>query len=122
MNEKERLVEILRKEEVDRVPCISPMQNGILGLMQASGSFWPEAHHNPKKMADLALAANRFAGLESVRVPFETAVDASAFGVKISDRGLRRQPMVLERKISTAEELPRSTSPILERTAWCPSS
>jgi MtaA/CmuA family methyltransferase len=104
MNEKERLVGILQREEVDAVPCISPMQTGILGLMQASGSFWPEAHRNPKKMADLALAANRFAGLESVRVPFETAVDASAFGVRIFDWGLRRQPMILERRISTAEE------------------
>ena len=104
MNEKDRLIRILHREEVDRVPCICPMQTGILSLMQASGSFWPEAHHDPKKMADLALAANRVAGLESVRVPFEMAVDASAFGVQISDRGLRRQPMVLERKIKTAQE------------------
>jgi MtaA/CmuA family methyltransferase len=104
INEKERLINILRKEEVDRVPCVSPMQTGILGLMQASGSFWPEAHHNPKKMADLALSANRIAGLESVRVPFEMAVDASAFGVMVSDRSLRRQPIVLERRIGSAEE------------------
>jgi MtaA/CmuA family methyltransferase len=105
MDEKERLVKVLQKEEVDRVPCISPMQTGILSLMQASGSFWPEAHHDPRKMASLALAANRVAGLESARVPFEMAVDASAFGVRISDRGLRRQPMVLERRISTPDEL-----------------
>ena len=103
MNQKERLVGTLHREEVDAVPCMGPMQTGILGLMQASGSFWPEVHRNPRKMADLALAANRFAGLESARVPFETAVDASALGVRISDRGLRRQPMVLERRISTAE-------------------
>ena len=62
-------------------------------------------------MADLALAANRFAGLESARVPFETAVDASAFGVRISDRGLHRQPMVLERRISTAEEFAEVSVP-----------
>ena len=104
MNKKERLLRILQKEEVDRAPCICPMQTGTLGLMQACGSFWPEAHHNPRKMADLALAANRFAGLESVRVPAEMAVDASAFGVRTSDRGLRRQPMVLERMIGTARE------------------
>lgn len=80
------------------------MQTGILGLMQASGSFWPEAHHSSKKMADLALAANRFAGLESVRVPFEMAVDASAFGVMVGDRGLIRQPLILERRIQSAKE------------------
>ncbi len=111
MNEKDRLVRLLQKEEVDRAPCICPMQTGILGLMQASGSFWPEAHHDPRKMADLALAASKFTGLESVRVPFEMAVDASAFGVKVSDRGLRRQPMVLERRIRTPEEFAEVSVP-----------
>jgi hypothetical protein len=33
MNEKERLVGILHSEEVDAVPCIGPMQTGILSLM-----------------------------------------------------------------------------------------
>jgi MtaA/CmuA family methyltransferase len=111
MNERERLIRILQKEQVDRAPCICPMQTGILGLMQASGSFWPEAHHNPRKMADLALSAHRVAGLESARVPFEMAVDASAFGVQVSDRGLRRQPMVLERRIKSAEDFSEMTVP-----------
>lgn len=104
VNEKERLLKVLHKEAVDRNPCISPMQTGIIGLMQASGSFWPDAHHDPQKMAELALAANRFAGLESARVPFEMSVDASAFGVKVADRALLRRPMILERRIQNSEE------------------
>ena len=102
MDEKEWSVKILRQEGVDRGPCISPMQTGILGLMQAGGSFWPETHHDPKKIADLAPVADRIISLESARVPFEMAIDASAFGVKISDLGLRRQPMVPERRLSEA--------------------
>ena len=104
INERERLLKVLYKEPIDRIPCVCPMQTGTIALMQACGSFWPEAHHNPQRMADLALAANRFAGMESVRVPFEMSVDASAFGVKVADRALRRQPMVLERRIESAEE------------------
>jgi [methyl-Co(III) methylamine-specific corrinoid protein]:coenzyme M methyltransferase len=99
MNEKERLLDVLKLREVDRAPCICPMQTGTIDLMKASGAFWPEAHHDPEKMARLALAANRFAGLESVRVPFETSVDASAFGAETKDRTLRRRPQILEKTI-----------------------
>jgi [methyl-Co(III) methylamine-specific corrinoid protein]:coenzyme M methyltransferase len=103
MNERERLLRVLKLEEVDRVPCICPMQTGTIDLMKASGAFWPEAHHDPEKMARLALAANRFAGLESVRVPFGTSVDASAFGAETKDRALRRRPQILEKKIKGRE-------------------
>jgi uroporphyrinogen-III decarboxylase len=85
VNERERLYHALRMEPVDRVPCISTMQTATIELMKASASFWPEAHRDPSKMTRLALAANRFAGLESARVPFEAAVDASAFGVAVHD-------------------------------------
>ncbi len=104
MNEKERLLKVLHLEEIDRVPCICPMQTGTIDLMKASLSFWPEAHHDPEKMAKLALAANRVTGLESVRVPFEVAVDASAFGVEIHDRRMRNQPMILGRRIKSHED------------------
>jgi len=103
MDERQRLLGILRLERVDRVPCICPMQTATLDLMKACGAFWPEAHHDPEKMAALALAANRFAGLESVRVPFETSVDVSAFGVETKDRMLLRRPQVLERRLEGRE-------------------
>jgi MtaA/CmuA family methyltransferase len=103
MDERQRLLSILRLEKADLVPCICPMQTGTIALMKSCGAFWPEAHHDPVKMATLALAANRFAGLESVRVPFETSVDASAFGAETKDRQLRRQPQVLERRLQGRE-------------------
>jgi uroporphyrinogen-III decarboxylase len=73
MDEKERLWRALRFESVDRVPCISPMQTATIERMKASAWYWPDAHRDPEKMANLALAANRFAGLENARVPFEVA-------------------------------------------------
>jgi [methyl-Co(III) methylamine-specific corrinoid protein]:coenzyme M methyltransferase len=103
VNERERLLRILKLQEVDRVPCICPMQTGTIDLMRASGAFWPEAHHDPEKMASLALAANKFAGLESVRVPFEVSVDASAFGAQTKDRALGRRPLILEKTIKGRE-------------------
>ena len=111
MDERERLLAVLRSEPVDRAPCICPMQTGTIDLMKASNAFWPEAHDKPAAMARLALAANRFAGLESVRVPFDVNVDASAFGTAVSDRSLKRHPSVLESPLSTKENLRNLESP-----------
>lgn len=104
MNERERLLAVLGSREADRAPCVCPMQTGTLELMKASGAFWPEAHEDPKTMCALSLAAHRFVGIESVRVPFEASVDASAFGAKTSDQILVRRPMILRARVPRRED------------------
>ena len=104
MNEKERLAEVLRLRQVDRPPCVCPMQTGTIDLMKASGAFWPEAHEDPELMSRLAFAAYEVAGLENIRVPFEVSVDASAFGAVTSDRKLRRGPMILSNRVPKRED------------------
>jgi [methyl-Co(III) methylamine-specific corrinoid protein]:coenzyme M methyltransferase len=111
MDARERLLAVLRSEPVDRVPCISPMQTGTLDLMRACDSYWPAAHDKPAKMARLALAAHRYAGLENARVPFDVNVDASAFGIAVSDRSLKRHPATLENRLSTKEDFKNIESP-----------
>lgn len=73
--------------------------------MRMSGAFWPEAHINPVTMSKLARAAREFAGMESIRVPFEVSVDASAFGTPTDERRLIRQPLVLRRMVRSQEDL-----------------
>jgi [methyl-Co(III) methanol-specific corrinoid protein]:coenzyme M methyltransferase len=73
--------------------------------MRMSGAFWPEAHVNPAAMSKLARAARELAGLESVRVPFEVSVDASAFGAPTDERRLIRQPLVLSRMVRSQDDL-----------------
>lgn len=90
---------------VDRVPCACPLQTATIDLMKMSGAFWPEAHVNPAAMAKLAKAARDIAGIESIRVPFEVSVDASAFGAPTDERRLIRQPLVLSRMVRTQEDL-----------------
>ncbi len=95
MDQRERLLRTLDREEVDRAPCASPLQTGIVDLMRLCGAHWPAANDDPLLMTELALAAHRYAGLEAVRVPFDVTVDASAFGA-VTDRGASdRQPAVL---------------------------
>jgi uroporphyrinogen-III decarboxylase len=103
MNERERLLSVLAREPVDRVPVVSATQTGTVDLMKASGAFWPEAHGDPRKMYELSLAAHTIAGLEGCRVPFEASVDASAFGAVTSLESERRQPAITGRPISSRE-------------------
>lgn len=90
MNERERLIASLRLEPVDRVPVVSHLQAATVDLMEATGCYWPEANRDARQMLILALAANRIAGLESVKVPFDVALDPTAFGVLTGNDSLDR--------------------------------
>lgn len=120
IDEKERLLAALNLEETDRPPCASPMQTGTIDLMKASGAYWPDAHVNPKLMARLAMAANKFVGIESVRVPFDISVDASAFGAVTGQRGLIRQPGILRRPITTPDDLEKAKVPDPRKSGRAP--
>ncbi len=101
MNEKDRLFGVLNLENVDRVPCVSPLQTGTIDLMKASGAFWPQANDDAELMARLAKAAHTVAGIESVRVPFDVSVDSTAFGAVTGRESIDRQPAILKAPITT---------------------
>lgn len=105
MNERERLIASLRLEPVDRVPVVSHLQAATVDLMEATGCYWPEANRDARQMLILALAANRIAGLESVKVPFDVALDPTAFGVLTGNDSLDRPPSVLRPIIASAEDV-----------------
>lgn len=111
MNERERLISALNLEPVDRVPVVSHLQTGIVDLMTATGAFWPEANHDARKMVDLALAANTVAGLESVKVPFDVALDCTAFGVPTGKEAMDRPPSILKPVIYSLEDAERLEIP-----------
>lgn len=79
MNQRDRLLDVLDRKNVDRVPAASPVQTATYDLMKASGISFPQAHQDPGAMAALSRAAHTHGLLEGVRVPFESAVDRGAF-------------------------------------------
>lgn len=84
---KERLEKTLRKEPVDRPPCICPggMMNMITtDLMDLCGVTWPEAHTDPEMMAKLAMASFTNGCFDNVGVPFCMTVEAEALGAKVT--------------------------------------
>ncbi|HPR41336.1 MAG TPA: uroporphyrinogen decarboxylase family protein [Candidatus Methanofastidiosa archaeon] len=78
LSPKERYIRTLEGKETDRVSCSCPLQTGTVSLMEKTGSYWPDAHKNANKMADLAYGAWEHAGIGSVRVPFCLTVEAEA--------------------------------------------
>lgn len=87
MNEKERIINILKKEKVDRPACICPggMMNMITtGLMKEASIYWPQAHTDPNLMAELALASYEKGYFENVGVPFCMSIEAEAMGAEVT--------------------------------------
>jgi MtaA/CmuA family methyltransferase len=111
LDEKNRLFDVLNLEKVDRVPCVSPLQTGTIDLMKASGAYWPEANNDGTLMAKLAKAAHTVAGIESIRVPFDVSVDATAFGAVTGKESIDRQPAILKAPIASPEALEKARIP-----------
>ena len=87
LTEKERIIKVLSKEEVDRPPCICPggMMNMITTeLMNEFNVSWPEAHINPVKMAELASASYKSGCFENIGVPFCMTIEAEDLGAQIT--------------------------------------
>ncbi|MHC1576823.1 MAG: methylcobamide:CoM methyltransferase MtaA [Methanosarcinaceae archaeon] len=92
LTQKERFIRSLQGKTVDKVPVCSVTQTGTVELMKATGAHWPQAHYDPQKMADLAIAGNEIAGLEAVRHPFCVTVIAQALGCTIMEGTFESQP------------------------------
>ncbi|MHC1586020.1 MAG: uroporphyrinogen decarboxylase family protein, partial [Candidatus Hecatellaceae archaeon] len=113
MKAYDRVMEALRRGRslLDRPPCINPTSTATIQLMEASGSWWPEAHWNPEKMARLASAAPKITGLENVSIPFDITVEAEVFGAPVNfmveqaRRGLMIWPKVSRFIVEKPEDL-----------------
>jgi [methyl-Co(III) methylamine-specific corrinoid protein]:coenzyme M methyltransferase len=94
-------------DQLDRVPCASPLQTGTVELMERSGCYWPEAIRDPTKMYCLSRAAHDFAGLEAVRVPFDVTAEANVLGAMTGRNGVDRQPSITVTALTDRNELDR---------------
>ncbi len=97
MNQKTRLLNVLKKLDTDRPPFICPggmMNMAVTEIMESEGCRWPDAHIDPQGMARLTLVINRIAGVENVGVPFCMTVEAEAMGAPINLGTLETEPNV----------------------------
>lgn len=97
LSPKERLLRVLRKEEVDRPPVICPggmMNAAVVEVMNKTGHLLPEAHHHDQLMAELAYDVYRETGFENFGVPFCMTVEAEVLGSEINFGTLACEPKI----------------------------
>ena len=105
MDMRERFSNAMKGSDIDRMPAACPLETGTLDLMRLSDSNWPEAHRKAKKMAMLSLAASAFAGVESARLPFDTVLDAEAFGAEIAYPDNETTPFLVKPLIRSLDDV-----------------
>lgn len=104
-NYKQRLIAAANKNQVDRVPCICPggMMNMIVHeVMESTGDFWPQAHSDSQKMANLTFALREAGGFENYGVPFCMTVEAEAMGAVVDIGNDMEEPHVVISPLSSA--------------------
>lgn len=107
MTEKERLLNTLSGEKVDRAPVICPggmMTMASREVMVKTDCRWPEVHRNADKMAVLSLAMHDEAGFENLGIPFCMTVEAEALGGEIEDGDEVTEPNIVAYPLQSVSE------------------
>lgn len=75
-----------------RPPAGNPTSIACGELMKSCGAFFPEAHLNPRAMADLAIAGHAIAGFDTVMPEFSVHQESAALGCEVDWGGPERMP------------------------------
>lgn len=107
LSPKERLNRILRREKVDRPPCICPggMMNMVTTeVIEEVGMDFSKAHLNAQMMANIASAVYENGCFENYGVPFCMTIEAESFGAKVDMGTNIYEPHVVEYAINSVKE------------------
>ena len=102
---RKRVLSAILDEGSDLLPVVSVNQSATAEVMKIAGTSWPEAHRDPNKMANLAVAAQNSLGFENVRMPFDQTVEAEALGASIRYGGELDFPEVSSVPYTDASQL-----------------
>lgn len=82
----ENLENAFAGREVEKVPAASIVSVALIEGMEKTGSGFPASHINAEKMVSLGESAHKYAGLESINIPFDLAIEAEALGCTVDLR------------------------------------
>jgi len=83
MTSYERVMSVLKGEEVDRNPVINPVSIANVELMDRCKIYFPDVHTDAEKMANLAAAGHEILGYDSIAPYFSIQQGAAALGCDV---------------------------------------
>ncbi len=93
----ENLKNAFAGKEVEKVPVASIVSVALVEGMEKTGAGFPQSHIDAEKMVTLGESAHKFAGLESINIPFDLAIEAEAMGCKVDLRDANEHiPEIIE--------------------------
>jgi [methyl-Co(III) methanol-specific corrinoid protein]:coenzyme M methyltransferase len=84
MTPKERVLGLLKKDRIDRMPCFSGQGMITLPAIEEIGIRFPQVHISGENMANAAIATMKRYGFDSAVVPFDMCTIPEALGLKVS--------------------------------------
>lgn len=113
MNEKERLLKVLRGEKVDRPPVICPGGMMNAAVTELLGEINNNHNTDLDAMVATAIKVREIIGFENYGVPFCMTCESEPFGVVISEGDKNNEPRILKYNDSDLEEIMRNFNPKL---------
>ncbi|MFC1861176.1 uroporphyrinogen decarboxylase family protein [Chloroflexota bacterium] len=83
-NSRERVLGLLNRKEIDRIPVFSGMGNVTIHGLKKYGWKFSDIHIDAYKMAAMAASSYQLFGFECAVVPFDLGVEAEALGAGIN--------------------------------------
>ena len=84
LNARERVLRLLRRENIDRIPVFSGMGNVTIHGLEKYGWKFTDIHTDARKMASMAASTFQLFGFECAVVPFDVGVEAEALGAELN--------------------------------------
>jgi [methyl-Co(III) methanol-specific corrinoid protein]:coenzyme M methyltransferase len=113
MNEKERLLKVLRGENVDRPPVICPGGMMNAAVTELLGEINDNHNTDLDAMVAAAIKVRQIIGFENYGVPFCMTCESEPFGVVISEGDKNNEPRILKYNDFDLEEIMTNFNPKL---------
>ncbi len=81
---KERVMNLFKREPIDRMPVFSGQGMVVLPAIAACGLHFPEIHMTAENMADAGLKTAEMFGFDGIVVPYDMCTIPEAVGLEIS--------------------------------------
>ncbi len=82
MTSKERVLAMLGRKPVDRIPVISGVAM-LKEYVEKTGAVWPDYHSNAEMMVNIASCAPMETGIDNLVVAFGMFVESAATGLDV---------------------------------------